>query len=319
MTSVNNRQVLLDAYGIDALAIHPVPAGFSAKAYRVQGRTGDFFLKIYDRCDPSTRQWVERIGQVLPVVHWLQGQEGLGDCLCVPIRAQDGSFYCSQGRYIYLVYPFIEGRTIGDEPLEPARIRELARIVGRLHRQDAGMTVSASLRETFAVPLIASLPDRLGPMISSDLRSILEPHEAVIRQSCSTILTLSGTLAGSGLPFVWCHGALHGWNLIQARNLVLVDWETLILAPAEADLCSFSQGFFFGYGWNEALAAYRSVCPFGEVNRDALLFYRLKRVLEDIALFGESLLDGKLDPERRAWTSRCLEFVCRQLGGVDVM
>jgi len=35
MTSVNSRQVLLDAYGIDALAIHPVPAGFSAKAYRV--------------------------------------------------------------------------------------------------------------------------------------------------------------------------------------------------------------------------------------------------------------------------------------------
>lgn len=235
----------------------------------------------------------------------------------MPIRTRDGTFRCSQGRYIYLVYAFIEGRTVGDGQLEPGRVRELARVVGRLHRQETGTFGSAGLRETFAVPLIASLPDRLVPMMASGLRSILEPHEAVIRQSCATILTLSGTLAGSGLPFVWCHGDLHGWNLIQARNLVLVDWETLILAPAEADLCSFSPGFFFGYGWDEALAAYRSICPFGQVNRDALLFYRLKRVLEDIALFGESLSGGGLDPQRRTWTYRCLEHACRQLAGVD--
>ena len=319
MMFAGSRQVLADAYGIDALAVSPVAAGFSAQAYRVHGADGDFYLKVYDCRKPSTRQWVERIDQVLPVVFWLQSQDGLRDCLNVPIRAKDGSFRWSQGRHIYLVYPFIEGRTVGDERLEPAQVRELARIVGRLHLQDAAIPFALGLRETFAVPLIASLPGRLSPMMASGLRSVLEGHEAAIRQACTTILLLSDALARSELPCVWCHGDLHGWNLIQARNLVLVDWEGLILAPAEADLCSFSRGFFFGTAWDEALAAYRSVRPFGQVNRDALLFYRLKRILEDIALFSASLLGDELDSGQRARTRRCLRNVCLQLADADVL
>jgi spectinomycin phosphotransferase len=95
---------------------------------------------------------------------------------------------------------------------------------------------------------------------------------------------------------VLCHADVHAGNLLLARDgsLNIVDWDDLILAPREQDLM-FAGGGVGGI-WNserEVALFYQGYGPV-EVDLAALAYYRLERVVIDIAEFGKQLL---LSPE----------------------
>jgi len=60
-------------YGIISDFVSPVAGGFSAKAaYLAAGADGvEYFVKIYDKSLPTTRFFIERIDNYMPVLDWL--------------------------------------------------------------------------------------------------------------------------------------------------------------------------------------------------------------------------------------------------------
>jgi len=86
--------------------------------------------------------------------------------------------------------------------------------------------------------------------------------------------------------YIVCHADIHGWNLIvdKERAIYIVDWDTLIIAPKERDL------MFVGAGiWDSGLTAIEEESLFYQgygqtkINQDAICYYRLERIIQDIA------------------------------------
>lgn len=99
------------------------------------------------------------------------------------------------------------------------------------------------------------------------------------------------------------------WN----GNLILIDWEGLSLAPVEADLFSFTDGFFFDYAQELFFSAYQQGQTGYRIDENALAFYRLRRRLEDISEFACSLAYDELSAAETSQSLTALQNECEAL------
>ena len=112
-------------------------------------------------------------------------------------------------------------------------------------------------------------------------------------------------LKEESLPFVLCHTDIHGGNLIRdpQGKLWLIDWENVMLAPKEADLFSFCEEEYAHLFCENA-------------DERALRYYLLRRDLEDIQEFLDSVLKGEYD---RAGQEEVLSHVKRIIAHMKVI
>ncbi len=286
------EQMLHKEYGIQARSFQELPAGWSASAWKVHSDCGDYFLKVYDKHKPSTKSWVARIDSYMPVVLWLHENTELRTKMTAPIFARDGAYKKEDAAFLYMVFPFIEGSTIGSETLRPEQTREIAKIISDLHFYGAEIPVPTnSLSETFDISFCMTLTERLKNIEDADhLKEMLIPYTAMLSQAIETLQKTASLLQNSKMRYSLCHTDIHGWNLIQSEHLILIDWEGLKLAPVEADLFSFTETFFYDYAWEDFMAVYQTAHRDYQINMDVMRFYRLRRRLEDIYEFIESIL-----------------------------
>lgn len=309
------EQMLYREYGIQVRSFLELPSGWSASAWKVHSDCGDFFLKVYDKHRPSTKSWVARIDSYMPVVLWLHENTELRTKMTAPILTRDGIYKWEDTASLYIVFPFIEGTTIGSEKLKPEQIREIAQIVAELHSYGTEIPVQTnSLRETFDISFCGILADRLGEIQHSVyLNETLVPYMDTITQTIAALQKTAVLLQKSNIPYTLCHTDIHGWNLMQSKNLILIDWEGLKLAPVEADLFSFTKTFFYDYTWEDFMTVYCAAHKDYQVNTDAMRFYRLRRRLEDIHEFVESILYDDLAQEDINRTLHYLKQECELL------
>jgi Ser/Thr protein kinase RdoA (MazF antagonist) len=310
-------QMLNSAYGLEALSFSGLSPGWSAAAWKVQTRCGDFFLKVYDKQKPSTRVWVERLDAYMPVVLWLHQHTGLRDKMTAPVLTKTGSYQWADTAFIYMVFPLIGGQTIADAKLTGAQVRELAEIVAALHVYGAEIPVpTGSLRETFDVSFCGELTGWLCGTGDTDLNAVLAPYAGTLSRMSETLQAASDTLRKTDLRYALCHMDIHGWNLMQAERLILIDWEGLRLAPVEADLFSLTDTFFFDYARDEFITSYRSVHKDYHINPEVMRFYRWRRRLEDVHAFSQSIL---LDCLTAADRTRSLHYLNRECALLPAM
>jgi spectinomycin phosphotransferase len=308
------KQILSDEYGIRAGSLQEVPPGWSAAAWRVHSDCGDFFLKIYDKHKPSTKSWVARIDDYMPVTLWLHDNTKLGDKMIAPILTKNGSYKWEDADFLYMVFPFIEGQTIGSSRLKPKQVHEVAQIVAQLHLYGAEIPIQTdSLKESFDVSFCDSLNDWLKGKQASAAKVLLASFADTISQAVTALQSAASSLRKSEMCYALCHTDIHGWNLMQSERVILIDWEGLKLAPVEADLFSFTDTFFFDYAWEDFMSAYRSVHRDYKVHPEAMRFYRLRRRLEDIHAFAESLLFDNVTQEDEERSLHYLNEECVKL------
>ena len=310
-------QMLLREYGIQALDLQAVPAGWSASAWKVSASGGDYFLKGYDKSKPSTKVWVDRIDDYMPTVLWLNENTKLRGKMAAPILARDGAYKKEDKDRLYIVFPYIHGQTIGGGKLNSRQVREIAQIVAELHTYGAEIPApTKGLEETFDVSFCTELADWLGSMHATKLHEALTPHRDALDQAIEALFQASNALHHAKLRYALCHTDIHGWNLMQGENLFLIDWEGLKLAPVEADLFVFTDTFFFADAWEAFLSVYRTVHKEYQVNEEALRFFRLRRRLEDIHAFAQSILFDRLTEDDGKRSIFYLERECELLHGM---
>lgn len=309
------RAVLRDGYGIGAGEITPVAGGFSAKAaYRVAGDDGaDYFVKMYDRALPTTRFFVERIDACMPVLARLSAGPALRGHVLEPVRALDGGYKAETRGGAYVLFLYVQGDVPGIDGVTLAQTRELAGILAALHEADAG-DLPPALREDVELPFCGRLEAFLrGPRAGEGpLGALLAPHADLLLRAVGEVLRLRDSVRRGYAPLVLCHGDAHGNNLMQGERLVLVDWEDLRLAPAEADL--------FIYAWHphgEALLEAYSAARSGyAINRELLRFYVLRRRIEDVWVDIERLTEEETD---EAEAAELLGWVRQGVGAVGAL
>ncbi|MFJ5985610.1 phosphotransferase [Lentzea sp. NPDC092896] len=194
---------------------------------------GDYHWTVYDRWFTSVSDLTTK-----PLAGLRQAMEtaaSLGEQLpfvVAPVRADDGdTVVLLNDRYALSVFPYVTGKSgsFGD-PVH-AGVREL---LAALHRCDppAGCPVAA-----IDVPgrdTLTALLDEPGEWFSADAREVFVAHTGVVRAALTELDELALLLPDER---VVTHGEPHAGNVIHTpQGLVLVDWDTVGLAPPERDL-----------------------------------------------------------------------------------
>ncbi len=190
-------------------------------------------------------------------------------------------------RYTVALFPFVEGDAAGFDQVRSAAERAaVLTLLARLHRAPA--TVPATPRRIELAPdgrrrLAAGLRDVsttwAGGPLSEPARRVLARHAADVAALLAAGERLGAYVATRCTDWVVTHGEPHPGNVMRAgENRLLVDWDTVALAPPERDLWLVVEDT------GDELEAYEAATAHS-VDPDAMTFFRLAWELADLDAF----------------------------------
>jgi spectinomycin phosphotransferase len=287
-----DHQFLLDAlkrnYGIDAVELRFVPVGFVTSSYIVicPGQTPErCFLKVW-----NTSRWgtigAGRLDTYLPLTEQLGKLE-----LNVPrfIRTKSGARKTRAGDLTLVLYEYLPWPTLDQLDPPPADLdAQLGRLTAQIHQATPSIDCTGLLREQFDVPFAETMLACLDALetISSQhrpgqqaLRRLLLPHKGRILALYDRLQELGRQARALKPPLVLAHTDLNNSNLLLSGSgeLVVLDWEGAMLAPAEHDLFIFT-----GKNFAPILRAYRQAAGPIPLHAETFGFYFYRRNLEDL-------------------------------------
>jgi aminoglycoside phosphotransferase (APT) family kinase protein len=176
------------------------------------------------------------------------------------------------------VFPFLAGGTgaLGSYPSEANR-DAVRGLVERLHQTPVGVAGLAK-REDFLLPSRPQLETALAQLdqpwtagpYSEQTRQLLRGVEPDLRRGLRLFDTLADQVRSNRPPLVITHGEPHAANIIwTADGPRLIDWDTVLIAPAARDLWMLEPPGRPGLPETDP----------------AILLYRLRWDLANIALF----------------------------------
>lgn len=280
--------VIEENYTLRVKAFLPMEHGEDHQAlrYRLQDHNDQlYFVKVLKETQISRLKLTQYLHDIL------------GDCVISPIKNYTGQQVTKFRDYSVTLYPFIEGKNGFEQPFDCQDMREIGRIIRKIHSLD-----SEYLRDKIGVeyyPYVSkyreSMSTRLGNLELEDSRDpIIQELRAFIRTKSELlmdILTILDALDESNIiddqKMVLCHTDIHVGNILKSSKgeLHIIDWDQASIGYKELDLLFFGGGiarnlesevethcFYNGYG----------EC---EVDERKLAFYRFSRIIEDIELF----------------------------------
>jgi thiamine kinase-like enzyme len=304
--------ILKEQFGVDCTDINEAHGGLSAMNYKIDTEGKTFFLKVYDKKKTKSSLWTENINVYMPILVWLNDNTKLKGKIVRPIKTNHGDFRFDDTEHVLLLFDYIEGETVG-KTLNHSQLLEAAEIMACLHSYGSDVpVVTDQIREDFSIPFCNSLEQFISASYSTspaDVKAILQPCLSLLLSINNELKSLSEIVKQKNAKMVLCHTDAHGYNLIQSEHLVLVDWEGIKLAPAEADLLMFYKEAY----WDIFITHYMKMCPDFILDDDILRFYILRRKIEDIWAFIEGILFDHLSVEHRKRDLTHLTNCCNKL------
>ena len=210
--------------------------------------------------------------------------------VAAPIASVTGAPAVRLGeRHSISVFEYLDGEPgQWGHPIAPKERGEFVTMLARLHATPATRDLA---RRGLEVPGRArferALDDLEGPWdggpLSEPARGVLAGHLDVIVRWFIELDRLAYRLGETEVDPVLTHGEPHPGNLIRAdTGLMLVDWDTVAVAPAERDLWMFVDD------GGTVLSAYRDLTGVTP-DREGLAAYRLLWALSDVAAFTAQL------------------------------
>jgi spectinomycin phosphotransferase len=337
ITERDVARALADGWGLPAgtLRLRYAPVGGGSYHWVVTaGRAERWFVTVDDLDDKG---WLGRtrpavlagLRATLDAALWLRREAGLG-FVAAPVPALDGQAVRPLGaRHAVAVFPFLPGSPgRWDEPLPGPDLDELVAMLAALHRVDPAAVrlprreMGLSWRADLEVALRElGRPWTGGGPFTEPARALLAGAAGPVRRGlCALDQWASGPAAAASL--VITHGEPHPGNVIRiaadgaglpaggaspARGgIMLIDWDTVALAPPERDL------WMVATETGDELRRYTDLTG-RPVDAIALELYRLRWALDDLSCFVRDLRA----PHRRtpgtehAWQS--LEITIAQI------
>lgn len=301
------KHILKTQFGVECTDLAEIHGGLSAMNYKIKTDVKTFFLKVYDKKKAQASLWTENINGYMPILMWLNENTKLQGRIVRPIKTNKGDYRFDDDENVFLLFDYIEGETVG-KTLTYAQILEAADIMACLHSSNEIPVNTEKIKEYFSVPFCFSLEHFFAENYLTspvDVKAILQPCLEQLIAKNNEVKSLSEKVKQKKIKMVLCHTDAHGWNLIQSEHLVLVDWEGIKLAPAEADLTMFTKKEY----WDIFIKHYNKLRPEFILDNDLFSFYILRRKIEDIWAFMESILfDNQSDDQRKrdlSFLSKC--------------
>ncbi|MBX7066854.1 MAG: aminoglycoside phosphotransferase family protein [Parachlamydiales bacterium] len=295
---------LKTCYLIEAALLHLLPLGadMNASVYKVESsnRTS-YFVKVR-KGHPDDA--------ALTILELLQSA-GIQEII-FPIKTIEGSLTQRFGDYTFIVYPFIEGQDGFVRSLNERQWIQFGKILKQIHEIKVPQPLQKRIRREDFSPkwrdAVRSIYVQIENIQIKDetakkIKKLLTEHKATIEQLVNRAEELSQKIQKKPLQFVLCHSDIHGGNILLSDNdaFHIVDWDDPIMAPKERDLMFIGGGV--GNVWNEPHEEKLFYEGYGNgvVDKTILAYYRLERIVEDIAIYAQELLlnrENNIDREQ---------------------
>lgn len=305
------EKILKSNYNIETKSITQIEGGWSALAYVIEDVDNiKYLLKVYEKSRASTTYLTSKIDAYMPIIEWLNLNTKLNGKIIHPLSTLSGSFKCEDGENIYLLSTYIEGRNLLGYNLTTNQVQDLAFIVAKLHSYGKDISINTQvIEEDFDIEFSNKITSHLEQIntLNAPLKELIQPSALHILHGIKLLTELSTVLKNSKLKSCLCHTDIHEGNILQTESgIVLIDWEGLKLAPAEADFFDIVrkdwQSIFF--------KKYKEIHPSYESNLDCLKFYQLRRILEDIWEFIEQIQYDEQSEKEQKVSLAYLESEC---------
>ncbi|HEY1366318.1 MAG TPA: phosphotransferase [Gaiellaceae bacterium] len=237
----------LRRWGFEASVAEYVPMGAGSHHWRVTDAAGARRFVTVDDLDSKT--WLGDTrdasfgGLRLAFDTAVALRQGGLDFVVAPLPTSEGDSLLRLGsRHTLALFPFVDGRGAEFGAHDEESRKAALAMVAELHRATTGPDVSSvGLELPGRRHLEAALRDVDEPWTDGPLS---EPARAAIRRGASELAELLGladVLAAEarshGGAWVVTHGEPHAANIMRTGDAwLLVDWDTVALAPPERDL-----------------------------------------------------------------------------------
>lgn len=284
---------LYSEYGIDVavLTFLPLGADMNASVYKAQTyNQTSYFVKI-------KRGHHHDIG--IAIVELLQNA-GVKETI-PPVKTIFGQSTQYIEDFTLIVYPFVQGQNGFSRNLTDNQWFKLGKALRQVHEIEVPLLIQKSLRKEVYSPkwreTVRSFYMQLeaepsGDDVALKLLKFMQENILAIRRLVDRAEQLGQKLQDQSHQLVLCHSDIHGGNVLVDGNdsIYIVDWDDPIMAPKERDL------MFIGGGvanvWNKLHEEKLFYKGYGttDVNATLLAYYRQERIVEDIADYGQALL-----------------------------
>lgn len=285
-------EALREGWGLRASEIAYAPVGFGSYHWRVTAGGGEWFVTADDlvverrESAESPDEPLRRLSAALLTARSLF-DAGLGFVVAPRLTNSGGVLHEVGGRFALALYPHVDGDTHlwGPYPSRADRLAVLD-LIAALHAAPASAR-HAALVDDLVIPardqLVAALADRARPWESGPFgepaRVILNEHGDAVVRVLEYYDQLAAAVARQTERMVLTHGEPHRANTITtADGVVLIDWDTALIAPPERDLWALADE---DPQILDDYTARSGIRP----NGDALELYRLWWDLTEISIY----------------------------------
>lgn len=276
------------SYGVAALEIIPLFLGadFYTRTFRVHPKKGeDLFLKIRENS-------FDLNSVMIPQILSEKGMKGI----IPPIPTKDGELRVQSGTQSFILYPFVSDISGWERDLSEGEWKKFGKTLRFLHEVPLqafeGFTIpqenfASGARQKVLSFLLSSPKDFPKDSPAAELHLRMKEREKLLFHILERAESLGQSLAGKKQEFCLCHGDIHAGNILlePSESFFIVDWDTLVCAPKERDLMFIGGGI--GGKWTKELETEWFYRGYGktEIDRQALVYYRYERIVQDVAEF----------------------------------
>ena len=285
---------------VEEIRLLKLGADMNASIYKVETREQQhFFVKLIRNYNEIGIQVIELlqhagIKQIIP-----------------PIRTVQQQLTHQVDNLTVIVYPFIEGQNGFTRALTDQQWMALGQTLRKIHEIKVPSLLQQQLRqETYSSKwreIVRSLYSHIetesyADEIAFKLAAFIKKNRLIIQRLVDGGEKLAEIIKTESPEFVLCHADIHGGNVLMESDhaIYIVDWDDPKMAPKERDL------MFIGGGvanvWNNPHEEKFFYQGYGEtaINKKILAYYRHERIVEDMAIYGKSLLLSAAGGEDRA-------------------
>jgi spectinomycin phosphotransferase len=241
---------LTEGWGLGEVEVRYAPVGFGSHHWQVSRGPHRWFATVDDLLTghaPDARSTAATRDRLMAA---LTGARRLRDAglafVVAPLPDAAGRLVrVVAEHYALALYPFVDGRTHASEsyPHRDARAAVVRRLA-ELHAVDPS-GCAAVLPDDFSLPRLGDLHEAVADLAGrwdagpygEPARELLARHRRPLADALERYRTSVASTVRPGVGFVPTHGEPHPGNTIETPDgVVLIDWDTLLLAPPERDL-----------------------------------------------------------------------------------
>lgn len=299
-------------WGFDVSSVEYAPVGFGSHHWRTRGGSREWFVTV-DDLDAKRRDRTDTISTARDrLIAALEAARVLAaaglEFVVAPTSARHGSVACDlTPGYLAAVYPYVAGETFvyGSYETHAERVA-VVDLLADLHRSPRESVPRAPV-DDFSIAnrdgLEAAMDDLGTPWTSGPFaescRDLLRVHADAVAATLARYDARAADALSQPDRFVVTHGEPHRANtILSPRGLMLIDWDTTLVAPPERDLWALISE-------DSSVATIYAERTGTAIVDDVVELYRLSWDLNEIAIYVSQFRRDHIESEdtTEAWTS----------------